>query len=343
MPVFTSDQGFVRGAAGLLRDKYKYIPSAGSPPDYAEVPFWKWPVPEPSDLQACTASAIAAAIELYQKTQAVNRIRPSVPFIYYIARYLQLQESDDLGASIYNGLKACFYFGFCQDSDWQLTPNLSATDKPPADAERNAKNYGVITFKHITRADPTEDFVTTCRKAISDGYPLIFGVRVDDRFLAGLFAPNFVIQTPLTAATDDPTLHNHCLLAVAYETTADGIFFWVRDSLGAARGDDGYLRIRADYLATTRECWLIDGAATLTVPDATIVQYFYERIQHWTLASNFSKQMSDAYKAAKASAATGTSTAVTSVRSLAGSGFDVDAFEKRVGALKFPPSLAARG
>src|SRR5215468_5442309 len=74
---------------------------------------------------ACAASAVAAAIEIANARRArgdgddshhVPRgFQPSIRFLYYVGRYLQLRERENDGASIYATLRAAQILGFCDE------------------------------------------------------------------------------------------------------------------------------------------------------------------------------------------------------------------------------------
>jgi hypothetical protein len=305
MPVATSDRGWVQEAAGLQRPQYLFAPThdphTDPPPAAAEVPYWKWDAYQPSDLQACTASAIAAAVELVQNRPPPGRFQPSIGFIYYVARYLRLNETRDSGASIYDGLRGSFYFGFCAESDWPIQ-KVRATTRPPAAIQTAAEAYGIAEFRHLDRSvygRPAE-FLLYCKEAIREGHAIIFGALVDDAFLDGRFA-NHGLDIRLPAGL--PT-HKHCLLAVRYEDSAssgDGGFFWVRDSLGPQRGAGGYLRLpyayvtrgslsRGDFLSN--DFWIVTRASTSGALDAQLAA---NRTAHWQKAAALAGRMASAY------------------------------------------------
>ncbi|MBV9168800.1 MAG: hypothetical protein JOZ81_01790 [Chloroflexi bacterium] len=293
-----SDKGWAREAKGVRRQAPAYRPDPaqlnGLPPQ-AEVKNWKWPGYVPSNLEGCTASAIAAAVELLQDAPPEKRFRPSTGFIYFVARYLRMDEMHDTGASIHDGLRGAQIFGFCSESDWPID-KIDATTRPPGPVQQQAERYGIEEFRHLQRRpDQPDEIVQLCKSAINSGHAVLFGAVVDDAFLDG-FQDSMDIPLP---PPDAQLHHHHCLLAVKYDD-ADGGYFWVRDSLGPHRGDEGYLRMPYRYLTAqtkehgflTSDFWIVNRASTSGAPSAALVN---ERNRYWERAKSLSNDLHEAY------------------------------------------------
>jgi hypothetical protein len=295
------DVGWIPDATGVKKPRHRYdAPGADrAAPAHAHVPAWRWTVYDPADLQACAASAIGAAIQLSQHDRpAAERVRPSIPFIYFAARYLQLQETTDSGTSIYHALRACFSFGFCSDAEWPLDSIRDASERPSPEAEVSARDNGLVEFRHIA---PDLRSLQAC--IYSDQRPFIFGAFVDDDFLDGRFDNEADVRIPRGTALDNP--HRHCLLAVGYEDVKDhasgGGYFWVRDSLGPGRGSGGYLRLPYRYLVPppgqprlANDFWVITGASVGA--DAQRDALRQKRAAYWSEAPAFAGLVDDTYQ-----------------------------------------------
>jgi C1A family cysteine protease len=291
------DEGWVRESAGLHRPRYAYQLKQEQVPSKAEVPNWKFRGYEPSDLQACTASAIAAAVELLQDAPAPARFRPSTAFIYFVARYLRMDEMHDRGASIYDGLRGAVYFGFCSEADWPIG-DVRANSRPSRAVQERARHYGIEEFFHISRAsDQPDDVVNRCRAAINSKHAVLFGALVDDAFLNDDFRDHMDVRVP---SADAPLHHHHCLLAVKYDDHEGG-HFWVRDSLGPHRGDSGYLRMPYQYLREktgtgeflTDDFWAVTRASTSGALSESLED---KRNRHWDSARALAHPLANTYR-----------------------------------------------
>jgi C1A family cysteine protease len=306
MPAWDTDKGWLQDLGGVQRPPYVFTPvidpGKDPPPGSAEVPFWKWEVYEPSELEACTASGVAAAVELVQRTPAQpDRFRPSRAFIYYVARYLLMDEKNNTGSSIYYALRGAFYFGFCREQDWDILKDEVKSDTPPpAGIQDRATRYGIREFRHIDRSvyTPPHEFLLVCKEAIREGHAIIFGALVDEDFLHGEFDNGLDIRLPRPDVMPE---QRHCLVAVKYENVGDSGFFWVRDSLGRHRGDEGYLRMPYEYFTRgsleqrgflANDFWIVTSAST---SGELHVDFQRERERHWRQAADLSGQLVNTY------------------------------------------------
>src|SRR5205823_5737218 len=221
----------------------------------------RWDVPDHSNLQACVASAVASAIELQL---GPGTFRPSVPFIYYAARYFLLDEYRNKGISTYNALRACFYFGFCSNDDWPLSPIIDPQTPPTKNAELEARKRGIDNFLHLDRRAYGPYFLALCKQAILAGYSIIFAASVTDEFIADR-DHSYLYKTPYVKVPGqyETADNSHSLLAVEYhdgDGPEDG-YFVVRDSFDSQKGDGGYLYMPYEYFTTrslTRNFWIIE-------------------------------------------------------------------------------------
>jgi hypothetical protein len=283
--VLAAHLGSVRlSGAAVKRDTYFWRPDLGRPiqgatyDEYvanarpvlriADLPRTKLvpdlpPVYLPRAMNGCVASEVAGALQIALKRDRQQPV--SVPFIFYNARRLQFQESLDAGVSIYSALKACFYYGFCDQSVWPNSQVVEATDEPSQAAFAAALQTGVLNFYFLDKARWGTEFLRLCKLAISLNLPIVFGARVDDTFLDPdeyLGTANATVPTP-EHPRELP--HRHCLLAVGYDDNIGE--FTVRDSVSPSRGieNSGYLRIKYDYVVDrelTSDFWVVPDVLT---------------------------------------------------------------------------------
>ncbi len=190
------------------------------------------------ELHACAATAVAAAIELSPQPL---RLKPSIGFLYYAGRYLQMREWENDGASIYATLRASQVIGFCDEATFATTDNWDAPPAPEVYAA--AEEQGVVNFYRLEREH--------LKRVISSDYPVLFGAYVERDY----FRPDrFEIEPPHNRLID-----RHCMLAVGYEDDGDDQdrgWFLVADPV---HGED-FVKISYDYVSNatlTDDFWVV--------------------------------------------------------------------------------------
>jgi C1A family cysteine protease len=282
----------------------------------------EWQVYEPDkNFHACAASAVASAIWACADRNGVGQFQPSVRFIYYIGRYLQNRETINEGVSIYSCLRACHAMGFCDEDAWK-TLGKDVNEQPTLEAYNAAKQNGITTFEYCYR-EPDVDFAAAPETApdapaqrnldvlkaeLIGGSPVIFGMLVDQAYLNGTTTRG-VVQPPQR----DRVVDRHCTLLVGYEDDASGNgdgYFIVRDSLGRARGENGYVKLAYAYLADTsltNDFWVVRSlgrdageGSPATVADDSLSG---KRLQYINDAGKFRVAVMNAYRGYKAAQA----------------------------------------
>jgi hypothetical protein len=260
---------------------------------------WKWDVPMPSPRPACAASSINGAIEIALGRPAAP-FDASVPYIYYYGRELTLNGTQDVGISVYNGLKACFHFGVARDQDWALTPNLQAADPVPFGLTARAQStFGVSKFRFLDRQAYGANFLALVKQAINEGYAVIFVASVDEHFRNDVpYLPN---DEPVPVPDAQPP-NDHSLLAVGYEDEDQDPrrgYFRVRDSFPPHdRGLDGYLKLPYEYVDDqdlTRSFWIVEEVVT-PVSGPAWNDYVQNRANHHQFANAFAEVARAAYE-----------------------------------------------
>ena len=210
---------------------------------------------------ACTANAIAAAIEFDLIKQKAADFIPSRLFIYYNERAMEHTVPLDNGAQLRDGIKSVNQLGVCPESQWPYVPtpanpgtNLwpigaKPAQKPPSTCYREALNHQVVSYQRVDR-----DLVQM-KGCLAAGYPFVFGFTVYESFESATVKRTGVLNLP---SVSEGVVGGHAVLAVGYDDAAKR--FIVRNSWGAKWGQQGYFTIPYKYLLTAslaRDFWTI--------------------------------------------------------------------------------------
>ena len=199
------------------------------------------PTPLPPDtpfpfsrLNACTAGSTALAIvyawHSASATYTAPAAFPSIPFIFYYARYLEGVEASDVGVTINSAIRACVTRGFCNEDQFQAA-TANANDKPTTTQISAAVPNAVLDYK-LLRRDPGD--IASC---IAGGRPVLMRIVVDEQ------KTEEVQWGPGQFYSFGSNAKGHCVLAVGFdETDSDPSkhFLWVRDTAGPDVSQQGY-------------------------------------------------------------------------------------------------------
>ena len=210
---------------------------------------------------ACTANAIAAAIEFDLLKQKTADFIPSRLFIYYNERAMKHTVPLDNGAQIRDGIKSVNKLGVCPESQWPYVPtpanpgtNLwsagaKPAQKPPPACYREALNHQVVSYQRVNRD------LTQMKGCLAAGYPFVLGFTVYESFESATVKRTGVLNLP--SASED-VVGGHAVLAVGYDDATQR--FIVLNSWGAKWGQQGYFTMPYKYLLTgslARDFWTI--------------------------------------------------------------------------------------
>lgn len=231
-----------------------YIPSSpGQEFDYFK--FNNEPIPKQMDLSpyfsevkdqgnlgSCSAFPIAA---IYEFAALKNKKEVSVSelFIYYNSRLLRGTTDVDSGASLLNAVKSVKEHGACLDASFPYLIE-KFTEIPNENAYNEAKHQVVEKANRIKISE--EDF----KKAISEGMPVIFGLKLFESFYPK--NEEGLISYPTVNESTHKNHGNHAMLIVGYND--DEKLFKVRNSWGSSFGKKGYCYIPYDYVTNEDFC-----------------------------------------------------------------------------------------
>lgn len=189
------------------------------------------------ELGACTANAVAAAVEFDQRKQNLAQpFTPSRLFIYYNERALEGTIASDSGAMLRDGIKTVASQGACPEPMWPYVENKFA-DRPPAPCYKVGKTHPAVDYSRVAQ-DAGE-----LKACLAAGYPFVFGFTVYESFEGDEVAHTGVVAMPDGSET---AMGGHAVMAAGYDDASQR--FLVRNSWGSAWGMGGYFTIPYSYL-----------------------------------------------------------------------------------------------
>jgi C1A family cysteine protease len=193
------------------------------------------PIYDQGALGSCTANAIAAAVDFENYRQNKEFVTPSRLWIYYQERVIEGTVDEDAGASLRDGMKAVSKLGVCPESDWPYDIKTFAK-KPPQRDYISALKDKVLLYE----AAPQELFAL--KSVLASGLPIVFGFSVYESFEGNAVAKTGVLPMP---SPKESMIGGHACVLVGYNDAHDR--FLVRNSWGAAWGNDGYFEMPYQY------------------------------------------------------------------------------------------------
>jgi hypothetical protein len=216
-------------------------------PPKVDLRSYMTPVENQGNSNSCTANAMAGAYEYLTNRILGQSADVSRLFIYYNARELDGDCSQDQGTYLKSCVKVLRKHGACSENTWSF--NLDQIlEQPPKKAYKEAANF------RVEDAARVEIDLYTMQSCLAEGYPFAFGLQLFSSFQqAG--------STGLVPMPDpDNEKHDggHAMLCVGY-SDVDQVFI-VRNSWGADWGEEGYCYISYDYMTKPdliHDCWTI--------------------------------------------------------------------------------------
>lgn len=206
---------------------------------------------------SCVANAFVGAYEYLAKRNLGESGNVSRLFVYYNARAREGCESEDNGSQMYCAIDSLIEYGACCEDIWANDESL-IFEEPDADAYEHAANFKIV------EAECIETDVNLWRHTLAEGYPIAFALNTFESFDD---ATRNRGRVPLPKPSDNvrETHGWHAMLCVGY-SDKDRMFI-VRNSWGAAWGDQGYCYIPYDYVMHAdyngHDSWIIKAVSDL--------------------------------------------------------------------------------
>ena len=206
------------------------------------------PVENQSSTSSCAANAMAGAYEYLLKRLKNSNEDVSRLFIYYNARELDGDTSQDQGTYLSSCTKVTRKLGVCSEVTWPFDPQ-QILEQPHKDAYTEAKGFPLNPV-----ARPVQVDLQTMKNCLASGFPFIFGLQLFSSFEKA--GPEGLV--PMPDIEQDNHDGGHAMLCVGY-SEPDRVFI-VRNSWGEDWGDGGYCYIPYDYMTDPElnaDCWAL--------------------------------------------------------------------------------------
>lgn len=187
-------------------------------------------------LGSCQGHASGACFAFAHKKSGHATFVPSRLWIYYQARVLEGNPSEDAGSSIRDGFKIMSKLGVPPETDWPYKIETFA-NAPTAKMVADAVKHKSVVYKKVTQT------LTSIKAAILSGYPVAFGFAVYDSFETLEVANTGVVPMP---GYDETLLGGHAVCLVGYDDLSQ--MFIVRNSWGFGWGRGGYCLMPYPYV-----------------------------------------------------------------------------------------------
>jgi len=198
--------------------------------------------------QSCVANSVAQAIRIVQ-TRALGQPARLLSrlFAYFNARAFEGEQRVDEGTFIRDAMRGIAKFGFCPESEWAFDPGEVNT-QPPWNAYRSAADQRMVTgYYKITSSGSQR--LEDVKRAISSGYPVVFGTQVTEAFTE--FVGKKVFDAP---GIGEPIAGGHAMVLCEY----DDVSLRGPNSWSSGWGDGGWFAFKPEVIS-----WI--GSSDFTV------------------------------------------------------------------------------
>ena len=198
---------------------------------------WCSPVEDQGHAGSCVANATVGGLEFLQIRNNQPFVDLSRLFIYYNARLMTQEQTQDNGTYIRLAFGTLSSLGTCTEAKWPYDlSNLFI--RPSWGSYREAYPNKIESFYSISGTGQTRiDFV---KRALQAQHPVVFGMTVDQDYM------NYgggVVAMPKSTRLNPG---GHAQLIVGYDNNRR---IWiVRNSWGLSWGENGYGNVPWDYL-----------------------------------------------------------------------------------------------
>lgn len=236
-----------RGVSGTSRGLHSHAGQV-----LVDLRQWCSPIEDQGQIGSCTAQAVVGALEYLQRKLGADHVDASRLFLYRVTRrFLGWEHLGDTGAFLRSTMKALRLFGSPPERYW---PYVEAAwdDEPDAFAYAFAQNFKSLEYFRL------DTDVVQLKSCLDSGLPFAFGFSCFESLDAPEVTATGLIPYPLAR---ERNTGGHAVLAVGY--TQSHVI--IRNSWGAAWGDDGYGYLPWSYFdpvaPLASDCWALVNAA----------------------------------------------------------------------------------
>lgn len=226
---------------------YIYMSSQNPLKERVDLRPWCSRVEDQGHLGSCTGQSVAGAYELLlNKEQPEKFVDLSRLYVYYNARLIEGDTSEDEGAYLRDAVKAVHQYGVCSESIWPYNINHFAM-RPTVESYEDGKNRNIRNYYRLLNVNDTVD-------ALTNDLPVMFSFRVYSAFDNLEFTKNYILDMP--GKTEQP-IGGHAMVFVGYDL--EKRLFLARNSFGADWCMRGYCWIPFQYVTDeVMDSWVFD-------------------------------------------------------------------------------------
>lgn len=229
-----------------------------TPPSSADLTSRVVEVLDQGRLGSCVAQAALQAIRIRDQIERVNAEPPlgSRLFLYYLSRATHHATGYDTGTNYRSAFGALARFGVPPEDAWPYDdkrgPGAAFMRMPPGDAFRRAFDARrTIRYERIYDVGDTR--LDLLRRALSDGFPVCFGLDVTERFIEGKFDPAAPIEP-----FEQKRVGGHAMVLVGYRPSG----FVALNSWGRGWGEAGTCLLSNQLVRSQlRDLWVVHAGA----------------------------------------------------------------------------------
>lgn len=198
------------------------------------------PVWDQGSLGSCTAFAGCAARMIIDNVETdLSKL-----YLYYKERELEGTIAQDSGATMRSICKALNKFGVCTE---EIYPYIISnfTNKPPIEADVNAINYKINSYKALDGTNQIKRYLATYQK------PVLMGIMVYESFEADSVRKTGIVPIPDT--DNEELLGGHAITIVGYLKASE-----IQDKIYKAEKLKSATELKKTNLIFSFIGWLID-------------------------------------------------------------------------------------
>jgi C1A family cysteine protease len=205
-------------------------------PDYINLRSLMPDIFNQDQLGSCTANAIVAFREYFQRVFKEEFIDLSRNYLYWHERFFEGTVNEDSGAYIRDGMIVLTQIGCAPEVDFPYDIS-KFKETPSAVAEQDAGVFKIKEYHRVTNLD-------SMKHALANNLPVVIGIMVYDSFESSAVAENGVV--PMPNKNNEQLLGGHAVLVVGYDDSKQVVI--VRNSWGTGWGDQGYFTLPYDFI-----------------------------------------------------------------------------------------------
>lgn len=186
------------------------------------------------------------------KHKSIMSFMPSRLFLYYNVRHND-DKNTDSGCQLRDALFSINRYGLCEEKMYGYDIN-KFNYKPPSECYTQASKSKRINFRHVCQT------VDQLQKALSSGYPIVFGFTVYESFYSETVQKCGIMKMP---TEEENIVGYHTVVAIGYDDNLS--VFKIRNSYGTEWGDNGYFYMPYDFIINSNNAfdfWIIDTTTT---------------------------------------------------------------------------------